>query len=908
MPPPRKLRLLHISDLHLGKEKAASDWRIRRVLGKAWAKNLSDIAADGPIDLVCFTGDIAQSGQPAQYEEATRFIDELLGTLKVPRERFFCVPGNHDVDRNVNAAAWKKLRDASWAVPSSDFARFMAKDGHTPFGCKATWPDQVIARQAAYHNWLQAIGREALQADKHPHGRLGYRVALDLGLGAPLHIVGLDSAWLAGDDNDASKLRLTDEQLGRLLGAEGLPGWTIALLHHPLGDIADGKEAERQLAALGVGLVLHGHQHDPHLVRWTTPAGSAMHVSATGCLYETDRYPNSLQVLDIELPPLSSTSTSPQTLQPLQLWARAWSGRGGGHWHNDNSLYPGSTDGRLPLGSSSAPPQARARPLRPQAGYFVGRDAELRQMREALLPADGGTIKPTVVCCVIEGMPGVGKTRLAEQFLRQHWLPAVGLPGDARGDALDAHLVRLVLGTEDTPGATRLGQQIADRLRTSGDPNTLWERLKAELQSGPRLLLIENVDTEALASTVAQLVAKLPGCVIVVTARIKKLGGKGWLRVPVPPLALEQARELLLAETDQVDGYRLTATEADRLANELGRLPLALHIAASHLSQGMTPDGFLGQLKRLGMNVGSADVTDWQRTTEGARAILQSSFELSWQHWCDSKDIDDAWPNALVALAHGPAAAVGLKLGAAICGLADKAAVSAFATKAARLSLLDFKEGRLQLHPLIAELLRNKSGPTADVVLERMTSWFDERLANASTPPDMRAPLLLDVAGEAEAMKHWLSRRPFDATPILNTAQQEPLKVFLCHASEDKDSARKLYRRLRQDGYEPWLDEEDLIAGQKWEVEIPRAVRNANVVLVCLSARSISKTGYVQREIKFALDAALEQPEESIYIIPVRLEACAVPNSLSPWQWLDYFAADGYERLRRALDAKKKQF
>jgi len=46
------------------------------------------------------------------------------------------------------------------------------------------------------------------------------------------------------------------------------------------------------------------------------------------------------------------------------------------------------------------------------------------------------------------------------------------------------------------------------------------------------------------------------------------------------------------------------------------------------------------------------------------------------------------------------------------------------------------------------------------------------------------------------------------------------LRVFLCHASADKPTIRELYRRLRDDGFDPWLDEEHLMPGQRWEREI----------------------------------------------------------------------------------------
>lgn len=128
-----------------------------------------------------------------------------------------------------------------------------------------------------------------------------------------------------------------------------------------------------------------------------------------------------------------------------------------------------------------------------------------------------------------------------------------------------------------------------------------------------------------------------------------------------------------------------------------------------------------------------------------------------------------------------------------------------------------------------------------------------------------------------------------------------PLRVFLCHSSNDKSTVRALYQRLRSDGFDPWLDEEKLLPGQDWDREIRIAVRNSEVVIVCLSKGSITKRGYVQKEIRLALDVADEQPEGAIYIVPIKLEECAVPETLSRLHWINLFEKDGYERLSRAL-------
>jgi hypothetical protein len=59
-------------------------------------------------------------------------------------------------------------------------------------------------------------------------------------------------------------------------------------------------------------------------------------------------------------------------------------------------------------------------------------------------------------------------------------------------------------------------------------------------------------------------------------------------------------------------------------------------------------------------------------------------------------------------------------------------------------------------------------------------------------------------------------------------------RIFLCHAVADKPAVRQLYRRLVSDGVSPWLDEEDLLPGQEWQSEIPKAVRASAAVIVFL--------------------------------------------------------------------------
>jgi len=133
------------------------------------------------------------------------------------------------------------------------------------------------------------------------------------------------------------------------------------------------------------------------------------------------------------------------------------------------------------------------------------------------------------------------------------------------------------------------------------------------------------------------------------------------------------------------------------------------------------------------------------------------------------------------------------------------------------------------------------------------------------------------------------------------------IKVFLCHAKQDKQRVRKLYRHLLENGIETWLDEENILPGQDWDLEIKKAIRGCHIVAICLSKASVTKTGYVQKEIRFALDFADEQPDGSIYIIPVKLEECEVPPRLTRWHWVELYRKGGKGQLLQTLDMKKQR-
>jgi hypothetical protein len=136
------------------------------------------------------------------------------------------------------------------------------------------------------------------------------------------------------------------------------------------------------------------------------------------------------------------------------------------------------------------------------------------------------------------------------------------------------------------------------------------------------------------------------------------------------------------------------------------------------------------------------------------------------------------------------------------------------------------------------------------------------------------------------------------------------LRVFLCHASQDKPVVRDLYQRLKSETWiDPWLDEERLLPGQDWNLEIEKAVESSDAVIVCVSSTSVAKEGYVQKELRQVLNIALEKLEGAIFVLPVKLDDCPLPRQLKDKQALDYFPASqqaaAYDRLKTSLKIRK---
>jgi tetratricopeptide (TPR) repeat protein len=216
---------------------------------------------------------------------------------------------------------------------------------------------------------------------------------------------------------------------------------------------------------------------------------------------------------------------------------------------------------------------------------FTGRDDILAKLR------DGASSRITAVLPEkdpndplpqgVHGMGGVGKTAIAIEYAHRYqpdydlvwWIPADQLPS-VRG-SLATLAARLNVEAQPAAGIDGLITAVLDALRR-GEPYSRW------------LLIFDNADQP---EDINDLIPRGPGDVLV-TSRNHR-----WdaviNTVPMDVFLREESREFL---GKRVPG--LTEVDADRLAKELGDLPLALEQAGAMLSEtGMPVDEYLRLLR-----------------------------------------------------------------------------------------------------------------------------------------------------------------------------------------------------------------------------------------------------------------------------------------------------------------------
>jgi hypothetical protein len=132
-------------------------------------------------------------------------------------------------------------------------------------------------------------------------------------------------------------------------------------------------------------------------------------------------------------------------------------------------------------------------------------------------------------------------------------------------------------------------------------------------------------------------------------------------------------------------------------------------------------------------------------------------------------------------------------------------------------------------------------------------------------------------------------------------------RIFISYAREDSVAAIRLFKSLGKHGYAPWLDHRQLLPGEDWPRRIDDAIARADFFVPCFSKKSVRKRGTFQAEIRFALECARRMPLDEVFLIPVRLDECNVPERIrNETQFVDLFP-DWQAGFARVVEIIEKQ-
>jgi hypothetical protein len=346
------------------------------------------------LDFVLVTGDLAFAGKPHEYELVKAFLTAISEASGVPRERFFCVPGNHDVDRDKQNLSFVGARQQLTSPNAVD-----------PILAPADNLATLLQRQHAYRDFQKSYFKGQVRTTTADG--LAYVASLEI-QDVVVTIVGLNSAWLSeGGESDHGKLLIGERQImGALEIADRCkPHVVIAMAHHPLHLLHDFDRftALNRISA-SCNFFHCGHLHHPEARGAGFDAKVCLNVAA-GASFETREAHNTYSVVRLNLDEGTRTLTTVQYDK----------GRGGFLYSNEESfpfeMNPAAT---CELGALAEAIGAFSADAAPFARYL----AALLLGQKAEVPVPGSAGHVFVSAAVLEAQPDDELCRKTIEFLR----------------------------------------------------------------------------------------------------------------------------------------------------------------------------------------------------------------------------------------------------------------------------------------------------------------------------------------------------------------------------------------------------------------------------------------------------------------------------------------------------------
>lgn len=284
----REIAWLQVSDIHM---RQRDEWSQDVVL-RAMADSIRQRRGQGlTLDFILATGDLAFSGKREEYDLVKRFLDELVIASGVPKERIFCIPGNHDVNRDRQKLCFQGARSTLTSPNTVDPVLTPDNDDLTT----------LRQRQEAYCAFQTSYFGGQVRTVT-PDG-LAYVSSLTID-DVVIAIVGLNSAWLAeGGKADHGNLLIGERQIINAFEAASMLGAhiVIGMAHHPLHLLRDfDRSAATRHITKNCDFYHCGHLHQPESHGAGFDASACLTVAA-GASFETRESQNAYSLVKLDL-------------------------------------------------------------------------------------------------------------------------------------------------------------------------------------------------------------------------------------------------------------------------------------------------------------------------------------------------------------------------------------------------------------------------------------------------------------------------------------------------------------------------------------------------------------------------------------------------------------------------------
>ena len=147
----------------------------------------------------------------------------------------------------------------------------------------------------------------------------------------------------------------------------------------------------------------------------------------------------------------------------------------------------------------------------------------------------------------------------------------------------------------------------------------------------------------------------------------------------------------------------------------------------------------------------------------------------------------------------------------------------------------------------------------------------------------------------SELHRRWRQRHPEDPEGVAvppsprSRPSIEPGSVFLSYASEDRPAAETLAAALEAAGIDVFFDQQSLQAGDDFETQLRRAIRECSLFVAMISQHALSEQRrFFRLEWSLALEESLKAPGR--FILPVALDdtspaAAQLPEKFRRLHW-----------------------